>query len=76
MYDMNAPLNLIDVYDMNVPDAAYKICQDTWPTQPQRVKHVTFIDLVTFTQLDHAFHEIQGHHIHISFTYYQQITFK
>jgi len=42
MRDTDAPLDIMCVYDMNVPDAIYKVCLGTQPTQPWSVKHVTF----------------------------------
>ena len=41
MYDMDALLNIIDVYDMNVLDATYKVYQDAWPTQPHISRNIS-----------------------------------
>ena len=49
MYDMDAPLIIMCMYDMNALDTVYKVRLGTWPTQPQKVKHVTFIDLLNLT---------------------------
>ena len=67
MYDMDAPPNIMCVYDMNVFDVVYKLCLGTWPTQPQRVKHVTFIGLLNLTT---HFTEYK----YITFTYHDMLS--
>ena len=63
---MDAPLNIMCMYDMNVPDAAYKVCLGTGPTQPRRVKHVTFIDLLNLTTYFMEYKDI-------TFTYHSHV---
>jgi len=66
MYDIDAPLKIMCVYDMNAFDAVYKVCLGTGPTQPRKVKHVTFIDLLNLTTY---FTEYK----YIAFTYHSHV---